>query len=135
LKPPTDIYDNWRGIALGYYARKDVVNIKTGEPMSSFALEASVLDAGSSKAYWSATLEMSARAFQSYVEDRLSEKGQKNDYLSAKADNKFYHDPIFGDRKPFPEGEERVRINKAFDSLFESLRGTGVLDSVFAMML
>jgi len=134
-KRETDIYDNWREIALGYYAKEDKVSIEAGKPMSSFALEASVLDAGSSKAYWGTTLEMSARAFQAYVEDRLSEKGQKNDYLSAKADNIFYKDSIFGDSKPFPEGDERKRINKAFDTLFESLRGTGVLDGVFAMML
>ena len=130
------VYNGWREVAAAHFTPADqaVAAVPVGEKMSSFALEASNLDAGGSKPYWSKTLELSARAFQAYVEDRLGEKGQKNSYLSAKADNKFYHDPIFGDTKPFPEGEERERINKAFDNLFESLRGTGVLDSVFAMM-
>jgi len=134
-KREADIYESWRPLALGYYVADDEVTIEVGKPMSSFALEATKLDAGASKDYWSTTLEMAARAFQGYVEDSLAAKGQKNDYLSAKADNKFYKDQIFGDSKPFPEGEERERINKAFDELFKALQGTGVLDSVFAMML
>jgi len=47
---------------------------------------------------------MAARAFQAYTEDRLRDMGRQNDYLSAKADNKYYVDPIFGPVKPFPEG-------------------------------
>ena len=46
-----------------------------------------------------------------------------NDYLSAYADNKYHVDPFFGiEWKPFPEGEERQRINAAFDNLFDVLR-------------
>ena len=63
-------------------------------------------------------------AFQAYVEDRSEEKGLKNDYLSWGADNAHY--ALFNE-KPFPEGEERERINKAFDELFEVFRKTGVL--------
>jgi hypothetical protein len=55
---------------------------------------------------------MAARAFQSYVEDRLSEKTRRNDYLSAKADNKYYQG-----QRPFPAGDERNAINAAFDNL------------------
>lgn len=61
---------------------------------------------------------MTARAFQAWVEDRLADMGRRNDYLSAYADNKYHIDPMFGiEWKPFPEGKERERINRAFDNL------------------
>ena len=54
--------------------------------------------------------------------------GRKNDYLSWGADNKYHVDPMFGiEWKPFPEGEERERINKAFDSLIAALGQNQVL--------
>lgn len=66
--------------------------------------------------YYSTKHEMLARAFESYVEDRLHEKKQKSEYLVAKADNKYYR--AF-DLMPYPEGEERKAINSAFDRLFK----------------
>lgn len=108
--------NDWRRIAVAYHHANlsgGEVKVAAGPKMSSFAAEAVALDGAS--AYWSQPKEMFARAFQSYVEDKLAAKGQKNDYLSAFADNKYY------DEKPFPEGNERKRINMAFDSLIAAL--------------
>lgn len=120
----------WREIAAAYYSSpdNDEVFLKTGPSVSNFYAEAVTLDSGEKGKYWSQMAEMSARAFQAYMEDRMAANGRKNDYLSALADNIHYKDPLFGDQKPFPEGDERKRINAAFESFFESLRNEKVLE-------
>lgn len=105
------------------------VVLKTGELRSSYARESSILDGNVFGKYWSSIPEMSARAFQSYLEDKLASQGRKNDYLSVYADNKFHVDPLFGEMKPYPEGEERTQINAAFDALFEVIRNEKVFEN------
>ena len=82
-----------------------------------------------SKEYWSSTHEMAARAFSSYIEDTLAEQGRKNDYLAYAADNKFYPDG-----NPYPEGEERKRINAAFKKLFEVIRENNAIEKAVAIV-
>jgi Large polyvalent protein-associated domain 1 len=127
----------WHKIAIAHYGGNPsggTLEAKSGHKMSSFALEALKLDQGG-REYYSQHLEMSARAFQSWVEDSLRKKGQKNDYLSALADNKYHRDFITGiEWKPFPEGEERQRINAAFDNLVSVLKKRGTLAKALAMM-
>jgi hypothetical protein len=127
----------WRQVAAAYHDRNPaggVVKVKAGQIMSAFAASAVDLD-GSKPAYYSQPREMFARAFQSYVEDRLSEAGRQNDYLSAMADNKFYFDHLLGVQwKPFPEGEERKRINLAFDELFDVVRKDDIFSKAISMM-
>lgn len=67
--------------------------------------------------YWDSTQEMAARAFACYVKDKLASNGYVNDYLCGHADLRGSDNiPIY------PEGEERKRINAAFDELFAYLR-------------
>lgn len=119
----------WLGIAAAHFGKKpdggDLM-VTAGPRRSRFAIEAERLDAttASARTYWAQPKEMAARAFQAYVEDRLAGQGRRNDYLSAKADNRFYA-PL--GLAPFPEGEERERINRAFDDLFAVLRKRGTL--------
>lgn len=63
------------------------------------------------KPYWSTTQELFARAFDSFVADKLESKQAKNSYLS------------FGVRENItvPVGEERQAINAAFDNLVGEL--------------
>lgn len=126
----------WRKMAVAYFHKgelgpKDTAMavLKTGELRSNFASEASILDRNVFGKYWSSIPEMSARAFQSYLEDKLASQNRKNDYLSVFADNKFHVDPLFGEMKPYPEGEERTRINAAFDALFEVIRTEKVFEN------
>ena len=124
----------WRTLAVAFHDGNPAgneVHVKSGRPMSSFALEALKLDFGDHGKYWSRRAEMSARAFQSWIEDRLAAKGQRNDYLSVYADNKYHVDPIFGPQFPYPDGEERERINAAFDRLAEVMRKQGTLAKAF----
>lgn len=126
----------WRALAVAYYHEGEpekgqsyYKTLATGPKVSSFFAEAIVLDAGQEGKYWSQIVELSARAFQAYLEDRLADADRRNDYLSAMADNKYHVDPLFGiEWKPFPEGEERKRINAAFDKFFASIREQKVFD-------
>lgn len=78
------------------------------------------MDESRSSAYWSTNLEMSARAFESYVYDKLKEAGAKNDYLVHSVNNNIYQ--VLYNAKPYPEGKERVEINSAFDDFFNILK-------------
>lgn len=130
--------NDWRRIAVAFYDRNPEggeVSVKAGPTMSSFAAEAAALDGDRSSAYWSQTHEMFARAFQAYCEDTLASKGRQSDYLSAMADNKYYVDPLFGiEWKPFPEGDERKRINAAFDGLVAALAKSGTLKKALELL-
>jgi len=77
-------------------AGETLAQLDTGRPVSRFAREAVVLDGGVEGKYWSSTEEMAARAFQSWLEDRLASENRRNDYLSVYADNKFHIDPDSG---------------------------------------
>lgn len=126
--------NDWRRIAVAYHDKNGAdqeVTVAAGPAMSSYAAEATSLD-GPGSEYWSQPREMFARAFQAYVEDKLAEQGRKNDYLSAYADNKYYIDPFTGPKKPFPEGNERKRINLAFDALISALAESGTLAKAMA---
>jgi len=83
--------------------------------MTKFQAAANKLDAErgkTSKPYWSTPLEMFARAFDSYVTDKLEAKAQANSYLS--------HTGRESDTVPM--GDERKTINAAFDKLIGELK-------------
>ncbi len=84
---------------------------------TNYATSAAALDKDKGgKPYWATTHEMFARAFDSYVADRLESISAKNSYLT------------FGVRETpdVPVGEERKAINKAFNALIGELRVKGV---------
>lgn len=118
-------YRNWRRLAIAYYGGNSLggqIEVRTGPKMSLFKAEAIKLDA-TGKPYFAEIHEMAARAFQAWIEDRLAEQGRRNDYLSVYADNMYCVDPVTGVHwKPYPEGEERKRINAAFDQLAAAVR-------------
>lgn len=70
------------------------------------------------KGYWSSACEMAARAFACYISDKLAEKGMRNDYLCGHSE---------AAAAATPHGEERERINRAFDELFKALKAEGLL--------
>lgn len=128
------IRNDWIRIAIAYYSPEGTteVMLPTGPAVSSFKAEAVILDKGVTGKYWSSDDELASRGFQAYLEDSLAKADRRNDYLSAFADNKYYVDPFEGDKKPFPEGEERKRINAAFDKLFEVIRSQQILEKAAA---
>lgn len=89
---------------------------------SDFLKEAKKIDRPRKKPYWSTDIELFARAFECFVYDELSEKGLRSDYLVHSVINKEGQK-----HKPYPEGEERKEINKAFRKLFEILTEKDIL--------
>lgn len=111
---------DWLKMAAAYYDRQPDGNkngiplrVSSGRKVSQFLSDANDLDMNSGKNYWSTTHEMAARAFSAYLYDTLNDMGRQNDYLAYATENKYYED------NPYPEGEERKRINAAFKKLFE----------------
>ena len=79
---------------------------------TDFKLNAARMDKDKGgKPYWSTTTELFARAFDSFIADKLEAKQAKNSYLS------------FGVRESetVPVGEERQSVNAAFDTLIDDL--------------
>ncbi|WP_042258536.1 LPD1 domain-containing protein [Butyrivibrio proteoclasticus] len=70
--------------------------------------------------YWSSNCELWARAFDCYISDKLKAAGIIDTYLSRGADS-FYWEENGIMYRAYPAGEERNRINKAFDDLIKHL--------------
>lgn len=86
---------------------------RSGKALSQFAQHANVLGD-----YWARPHEMFARAFESYVQDKLESQGRRSTYL-VDGTSKTY--TWKGDAQPYPQGEERKAINQAMDKLFEAM--------------
>lgn len=83
--------------------------------------------AKSDKGYWQSGVEMFARAFHTYLLDKLKEQGIRNDYLCGHAEFPPTVDPKTNEQHfTYPVGEERKRINAAFDKLVEKLKERGI---------
>jgi len=88
-------------------------------------------DAAKMGDYWERPHEMFARAFESWAEDRLAQRGQKNTYLVTGTAQKYRwakkdkDGMTWEDLEPYPHGEERKRIHGAIDKLVETLARTG----------
>lgn len=94
-----------------------------GEKRTSteFKMHAVRADQGRGTNYWSTPHEMAARAFSSYVEDKLAEQHRSSDFLSYGSKPNFVL-PIPEYPRPFPGGAERVAIDKAFDKFFKTVQ-------------
>lgn len=82
------------------------------------------LDKTRSKPYWATNVEMSARAFENYVIEALSKKGDSNDYL---ANFKELSDwatvgSFEVDSYPYPTKEESHDINEKFQQFFDTIQ-------------
>ena len=121
-------------ITLGANAERKVM-FGRGDAMSRFRMASRRMDAmdGRKVPYWATTHEMAARAFSAYVQDRLEEKGRRNTYLVDKSDNAVYA-ALGMPHEPFPDGEERERINAAFDALWAAIRKDNVLEKAMALL-
>jgi hypothetical protein len=95
--------------------------VKTKAVPTSYRMESAKIDQGSATDYWQTELELAARAFSSYVEDKIANGGARSEFLSYGSDNELPGYKMWG-LKPFPEGEERLAINAAMDRLFRTLK-------------
>jgi hypothetical protein len=75
--------------------------------------------------YWRRPLEMFARAAESYIQDKIMSKGMYNNYLVGgnniqQPDRKWENTGYL--TMAYPQGEERTKINEAFDKLIEAMK-------------
>ena len=71
--------------------------------------------------YWKRNNELFARSFEAYVFDKLAAQGGVNQYLvHGVEDDRFAGDGFKGN--PYPAGDERIAINKAYDRLIAALK-------------
>lgn len=93
----------------------------TKKVATEYYSEAWKMDQGAKQNYWSSNHEMLARAFESYIYDRLKDIDARNDFLAYEKHNDQPAYRIF-QVKPYPEGKEREAINAAFDNLFQVIQ-------------
>ena len=72
--------------------------------------------------YWASTLEMAARAFESYVNERLMARGQMNQYLSAHVPGEAVQYEALAKNDPYPTAEESKKFGEIFDRLFDTVQ-------------
>ena len=69
--------------------------------------------------YFSKDVEMFARAFEAYVNEKMEEQGQSSDYLVYEKGS--IYEANWG-HNPYPSGEELAAVSKAFDTLFDTVQ-------------
>jgi hypothetical protein len=76
------------------------------------------LDKRRTKAYWSTDIEMSARAFESYVIAKLQDEQFSNDYLANIVPEKVFSIEA---GYPYPTAGEIAKVRAGFDAFFQSI--------------
>lgn len=112
------------------YTIKDGVRVQSQFYTDAMALDKNYSTAGNQKGsqgdgYWHSNVELFARAFATYVLDKLG--SDRNDYLCGHAETAvpdFKNDRLI---YTYPRGEERKAINKAFDHLIDHLKTRAIL--------
>jgi len=126
----------WTILTVAWYDKNpsgNTVLASSGDKGSLFRKNALDLDGGGGKPYYACKKEMAARAFSAFVDDKLRQGGRLNDYLAYATTNDFYDDPMFGPSYPYPEGDERERINAAFDELFKAVNGSNAIRKAISL--
>ncbi|HCP76806.1 MAG TPA: hypothetical protein DIU11_03480, partial [Pusillimonas sp.] len=76
------------------------------------------LDKRRTKAYWSTNVEMTARAFESYIINKLKDQGRSNDYLANIVDEAQFS---LENAYPYPTAGEIKGVRAAFDNFFRTV--------------
>lgn len=88
---------------------RDSFSYKVKAKRTQFYSWASLMDSGKSKQYWSSSVELFARSFETYILTRLNEKNMVNNFLVS---SQWY------DSGAYPQGNERVIVNAFLDKIF-----------------
>lgn len=93
------------------------------------------LDTRRSKAYWATTIEMTARSFETYIIDKLSQQGISNDYLAnVVSDEAWSAAEALGfessNTYPYPNKSEQEQINSAYQTLFDTMESENTSEGI-----
>ncbi len=100
-------------------------NLYVGIHDSNFHSRSCTLDRGKNKAYWSTTVEESARAFESFVINKLADKNIINDFLANIKNENSFTDTENNPHSfpyPYPKQQEMETIGKLYDDLFAAIK-------------
>lgn len=86
---------------------------------TTYAKDAQRRDDDRSSPYYTQPCELFARAFEAIVYDRLAEAGIRSDYLVHGVEDGAMRTEKYG--SPYPCGDERVAMRKAFDAFIQAL--------------
>ncbi|WP_374717768.1 LPD1 domain-containing protein [Neobacillus sp.] len=79
---------------------------------SQYFQNAIILDKQKEGKYWSSNVELAARAFEAFIQDKLKASNRVSDYLVAGTN----------DKTAFPMGEERKAINEKFEVIMKYIK-------------
>jgi len=115
---------------LGYYGNKlndakeqldkavsghdETLKVKT-----DFFEQSKKFDAMRAQPYWTKKVELFARAFEGFINEKLNERGIKSDYLQY--DKAPVYDDVFG-MNPYPQGEELTELTRLFKDFFDTIQ-------------
>lgn len=85
---------------------------------TKYYTDARAFDRERTTAYYTLATELFARAFESYIEDSLKEHGMQSEYLVYGTNSPVYK-LMYDGHNPYPEGEERQRINEKIRVLLQ----------------
>jgi len=93
---------------------------------SDLVVRATRLDSTRGKDYWSTGRELSARAFENFIIEKLGEKGNSSDYLANYKTTSEWLEQSGLDMNtyPYPLAEESPKINEKFEHLFSTIQQT-----------
>ncbi len=94
----------------------DLVNALNDSPMKE---RANTIDKGATDGYWSRIIERAARAFESYVINKLDKQGARSDFLANVTPEDAF--PRNMDRYPYLLESEMAPVAEAFDNLFATI--------------
>lgn len=110
--------------------KHDTLRRKTDPTRSLYAQSASLMGE-----YWHRPQEMFARAFESFVEDKLERMERKSTYLVDGTRNQYHVGKIgSASIEPYPQGEERERIFLAMAAFLKTLHSAGHLAKALTHM-
>lgn len=106
---------------------------RKGANKSEYLENAEKIDGQGGGKYWSEDTELGARAFAAYIFDKMANQNIENRFLTRSGDGavlnlNYFKELAEGEeRESFtlsttPKGEERARIFKAFDKLFNTIK-------------
>lgn len=139
--PPQEVMDiisdkasegKYRGLKISelanyiHYETDTKVMYSSGKKMSKFLADSKSMGSD----YWTRPHEMFARAFECYVSDKTEENGIINSYLCSGVRKQDFQEGVI---TPYPQGDEREKINAAFDKLMDALKSENILESALKM--
>lgn len=96
----------------------EIPRVSTGRKSSYYSQALKLSGKSGATGYWARPTEMFARAFESYVFDRIHADDRVSDYLVHGVEPGRYAGAAYKGN-PYPEGVEREAIGEAFDKLFK----------------